>query len=146
MIKISAILLTILMLVSSISISIDVHYCQNELKSISLFGKAKSCHDSKVKQTCHHSTKTSSNKKVGLNKVQKDNCCHNDRITFEKSDIKAPSSEFIHLNTFHLKFIASFIVSFFETHTNNIVQNKYREYKPPLFQSDILVSYQVFRI
>lgn len=138
MLKITAIFLTVLMLISSIGVSVDVHYCQDQIKSIAFFGKAKSCHDNKVKQTCHHSKNSNSS--------EKDDCCHNDKHTFENLDLDAPNPEFSNLTNFQLNFISSFFVSLSERYNNKIVQNNYREYKPPLLQNNILVFQQVFRI
>lgn len=135
------------MLISSIGVSVDVHYCQGQIKSVAFFGKAKSCHDNKVKQTCHHSKMARSNendKKNDSNK--KDDCCHNDKHTFEKSNVDAPNPEFSNLTNTQLKFVATYFVTLSERYHNKIVQNNYREYKPPLVERDILVFYQVFRI
>lgn len=142
MLKITAIFLTVLILISSIGGSVDVHYCQGQIKSIAFFGKAKSCHDNEIKQTCHHSKK--SDKSNNSNK--KENCCHNDKHTIEKSNLDAPNPEFSNLDNFQLKFVATYFVSLSERYHNKIVLNNYREYKPPLVESDILVFYQVFRI
>ena len=71
-----------MLLLSSTGFAMDVHYCQDQLKSISLIGKAKSCHEKQETPPCHH-------KKDSLSKAEKDNCCHNETVVIEKSDLDA---------------------------------------------------------
>lgn len=40
-----ALLMAILLLTSSVSFAVDMHFCKGELKSISFWGKAPSCHE-----------------------------------------------------------------------------------------------------
>ena len=62
-----------LMFFTSIGFSMDIHYCQGHLKSISLLGKAKNCHDiqamksdhcKKTKTSCNHGTDKISQKEA----------------------------------------------------------------------------------
>ena len=69
-----ALIMAFLMFFTSISFAVDVHYCKGELKSLSIFGKAKSCHEQKAVSTCPHHAK--------MQKKQEDsNCCDN-KTTF----------------------------------------------------------------
>lgn len=70
-----------LMLVTSVGLNIDMHYCQGELKTFNLFGKAKSCHQlaqmkhcSKAKKSCH-----APKADMASQECKKD-CCNNESI------------------------------------------------------------------
>ena len=76
------------MFVSSTGFSIDFHYCQGQVKSFSLIGKAKSCHEQAEKNHCKKKLKAchadqSNSKKI---KQCKKDCCSNKTIKFETND------------------------------------------------------------
>ncbi len=70
--KVWALTLALLIGVPHIGLALDAHYCKGELKSVSLFGKAKSCHELDLhseKQGCpYHSP----------GEQHEDDCCHNE--------------------------------------------------------------------
>lgn len=135
------------MFTSTVGFSMDMHYCQDELKSIAFFGKAKSCHDVKETKTCHHSKKTSSNSDEGdFKNIDQDNCCHNENLTVEKSNLDAPNPELGTLNHFQLKFISTNAVAFIYKYNKNKLQNNFRKYIPPLPQHNTQVLFQTFLI
>lgn len=145
--KFTAIFLMAFMLISSIGISVDVHYCKDEFKSFAFFGEAKSCHETKAKSTCHHTKMASANEDAqNKDSNKKADCCHNDHHTFENLDLDAPNPELNSLSNFQLKFISIFFVTLSESFYANIVQKDFKAYKPPLFQDNILLLFQVFRI
>ena len=63
---------------SSMGYSIDLHYCQDEIKGFSLIGKTKSCHDSAKKCGASHATDEGSE--------EEKNCCDNRHVDIQKSD------------------------------------------------------------
>lgn len=135
------------MLTSSVGLSIDMHYCQGNLKSLVLFGKAKSCHETKETKTCHHKKMASSNKQdKNINKTPKDNCCHNENITISKTNLDLQHPQFNSFTNVQLKFIASYLVCFLNNDQNNNLQSHYSQYIPPLPHNDVQILYQVFRI
>lgn len=147
MIKISAILLTTLILISSIGISLDMHYCQGQLKSIAFLGQAKSCHTAKKMQNCHHKKDTSSkNKLTNKNDNSKDNCCQNEKLVITKSDFNTTNPQFVSFNNHQLTFITSFVISFICNYNQSINQSHYSKYIPPLPHNDVIILFQTFRI
>ena len=74
--------MALLMMLSSTGFSMDIHYCQDQLKGVSLLvklnpvtkSKNAPCH--KMKKSCHH-------KNDNLNQTDKDNCCHNETVVIE---------------------------------------------------------------
>ncbi|NNL92629.1 MAG: hypothetical protein HKO66_10380 [Saprospiraceae bacterium] len=67
-----------MMLFTSFSYSIDVHYCQGDIKSISLFGEAQSCHTPKKK--CPH------HQKLNLESNKASDCCSNESFEITNLD------------------------------------------------------------
>jgi|GEM_PF-4675209 len=70
--KVSALVLALLIGVPYIGLVLDAHYCKGELKSIALFGKAKSCHELDLhpeKQGCPYHSQ---------GEQHEDDCCHNE--------------------------------------------------------------------
>jgi len=126
--------MAILMFTTSISFAVDIHYCKGELKSLSIFGKAKSCHQQKATPTCPHHAK--------MQQQQEDsNCCDNES-TFVQADIdKIPSSiEFTDLQ----QFVVAFVQIFFLRNSFEQEDIAFEHYKPPLITRDIPILVQSF--
>ena len=64
------------LLISTFGFNVDMHYCNNELKSINFFGKAKSCH-SESKVCPFH-------KNMIIEKSVTKDCCSNQTVEIEK--------------------------------------------------------------
>lgn len=50
--QIAHISLAFLLFISTMGVTVNKHFCQNELKSVALFVKAEACHSTKVKKPC----------------------------------------------------------------------------------------------
>ncbi|MGB1216253.1 MAG: HYC_CC_PP family protein [Saprospiraceae bacterium] len=104
--KLFSLIMAILMFVTSAGFSLDIHYCKNELKSISLLGEAESCHDASKQKICpHHAS------------MQKDrDCCENKTL-----NLKADIDKELDSKTFLLPItqeLSHFIVAFVSIHLN----------------------------
>lgn len=72
-----ALVLSLLMFMTSCSYSVNLHYCQSELQTFSIWGKAKSCHE--LKNTCpHHTHQSAAQEPTG--------CCNDETIEVESMD------------------------------------------------------------
>lgn len=151
--RISAISMALLMLLSSTGYAMDIHYCQDQLKDISLFGKSKSCHEKQETPTCHQ-TKTSltdgqkscHNTKDGVSKTAEDNCCHNESVVIEKPDLDATPTQSTTVQNIQLEFVAAFIAVYVFNYAVQAEQQPFAQYKPPLPDRDVQVLYQTFLI
>jgi hypothetical protein len=92
--------------------SIDMHFCQGQLKSVNLFGEAKSCHETNKRPVCPHHKAMAAGK--NLASISKQDCCNNKTFEFEldqdrpfsmDADIVIPPS----IDLFILGFIEVFI-------------------------------------
>ena len=65
--RLIALMMAFLMFFTSAGFTMDMHYCGGELKSVSFFGKAKTCHDM-----------------AGENETPKKDCPHHKKMMAEK--------------------------------------------------------------
>lgn len=135
-----------LLLLSTTGFSMNVHYCQDQLKGISLIGKAKSCHETQEASPCHKVKKACHHKSDNLTQAEKDNCCHNESIVIEKSEVDATSPQLGVEQDIQLSFVAAFVAVYvLDYHVASDYQ-QYQQYKPPLPDRDRQVLYQSFLI
>ncbi len=140
-------LLTALMFFTSLGINMDMHFCQNNLKSISFFGEAPNCHELALnKKSCHSGTKSScsANTADAAKKSCKKDCCNNkSQLIKYEGDLIVSQISIPDFQTF--QFIIVPIVKFLFDNVTNISQNnKYQNYKPPLLNINIPVFVQSF--
>ena len=132
--KISAILMAIVVVFSTMSFTISEHYCGDHLVDSALFSKAESCG---MEMDIPAPTKDCS--------IKKDNCCSDVVKQFEgQSDLKITSTD---INFEQQLFVASFIYSYvnlFEGLENNIIP--FKDYSPPLIVTDIQVLDETYLI
>ncbi len=139
-------LMAALLLVSTINYAVDAHYCQGNLKSIGIFGKAKNCHEiANSKASCPHHQSKVGDEKEGCNEGMKD-CCQNNIVVVE-SDIN--------------QYIIQVLASSFDGETLLVLgpvssisdilvidreQVLDKLYKPPLINKDVQVLFESFLI
>ncbi|HYE56329.1 MAG TPA: hypothetical protein VD816_05105 [Ohtaekwangia sp.] len=129
---ISAAILALLVLVSSTSFMIGVHFCKGEVKNVALFTKAEGCEKEKSLPPCHRHTKAP--------------CCEDEMVIHEGDDFKAGSAD-IHIVAPVPADIASPMVLISEIIPSApIARIQYLPYDPPLRSGDLTISYQVFLI
>lgn len=92
-----------LMLVVSVSFKADVHYCKGEVKSISIFGKASSCHKAAI--SCPHH-------KEMLSDTQTEDCCSNKTFDKEDLDLDYNVSVISDFSDIQFEFFTSFVSVF----------------------------------
>ena len=132
------------MLLSSTGFSIDLHCCQGQLKSFSLFGEAKSCHSQTDQGHCKQKKKTCHAAFSSQNEASKKDCCSNKTIKVEKSDdVKIETAE---IPPFQVKFFTAFVQVFLlkkKIDLNKVII-PHLNYVPPLLNKDIPVLIQSF--
>jgi hypothetical protein len=130
--SISAVLLAILVLVSSTSFMVGMHICMGDLENIALFGKAESCQKEKALPACHKHVKPA--------------CCEDEVVYHEASDFKA-SIEHIHIVAPVPVDLEQPMVLISEViPASPIAQFEYYNYDPPSRPCDLTVEHQVFLI
>lgn len=135
-------LFAILILVSSITFTLDLHFCQGQLKSYSLFGKAKNCHEvAAKKKACPHHAKMESETSCSK---EKKNCCSNETILLDAQIDQL----FVQLYKVELSF------DLFAEMESSVLNQKillvpkkdllYEKYKPPIITKNIPVLFESY--
>ncbi len=140
-------------LVSSLGISLDMHFCKGELKSVRLFGVAENCHIlteknsrktsskiicSKVTKNCKHQIETTSLRS------KKRICCNNEHIDFLVHDFLQKELSF---KFFPLKSVYGlFFFDYFSLVRGEAqyIPSPFLNYKAPSLYKDIPVLVQSF--
>ncbi len=132
--------LALLLFISTTGVVVNKHFCQNELKSVALFVKAKACHNKKVKKPCPIH---------GYMMVEEDSpsdkgCCDDETeiVKNEEEQITPSLSEDIQLTS---AFVATlFVVLQLELPRLDRQTIHYLNYKPPLLICDYPSELQIF--
>ncbi len=142
--RIIAFSLAMLLLLTSSGLTLDMHLCQGNLKSINLFGKAKSCVELAQKKQCHKATKSCHQQVDSEKKSCKKGCCENQSTSIKLStDLVEAQTPFFSVHD--LQFVAVFVYAF-ELSNYTISTHLSKKYKPPLLNRDIPVLIQSFLI
>ena len=129
--NISAFLLSCLVLLSSMSIAIDQHFCGDEVIDVSYFGKANHCGMEEV----------SSNSSIPS--LKRDHCCK-DEITFFESFLYNTEKS---LSLYDSEPNTLFLHTHFNFHnTTSLKIECFNDFSPPDINKDIRVLYQNFLI
>lgn len=125
--------MALLVMLSTVSFTIESHYCGEFLVDSSLFGSAQSC-GMDLSQT-----------KSSKDGITDKNCCRNQKITKKGQDNLNISIDKLSID--QQVFVASFTyayINLFEGLDENVVP--FKHYTPPLLVTDILVLDQTFLI
>lgn len=132
--KIMSVFMAIVVLVSTMSFTVDMHFCGDQLVDTGIFSPAESC-GMDMKNSASDSCS-----------VSKKDCCSDEHFIVDGQDE-------LRFNTFdysiidHQLFVATFITSYinlFEGLEKEFIP--FKEYSPPNLVSDIRIIHQVFRI
>lgn len=151
--RITAIIMAFLVFLSTTGFSIDMHYCQDHLVGLSLFGKAQCCGKMKKTTPCHKSVndvskgeKACHHDKASLLKSEKDDCCHNQTVSVDKSDVDSTIAYNVDLKNIQMEFVAALVAVYFFNFNTQAELQTFVPYKPPLPERDVLILYQTFLI
>lgn len=130
--SISAILLALLVLVSSTSFMVGMHLCMGEVQNIAFFSKADGCEREQNLPPCHRHTTAP--------------CCDDETVIHEPDDFKGSVAQYhvavpVPIDIDHSLVLISELIP-----TAPLSRFKYFNYDPPLRSSDLTVKHQVFLI
>jgi len=125
--KIGAVLMTFVVLFSTMSFTIDKHYCGDTLVDTSIFKKAKTC-KMKIQQS-------NSDAECSIMKMKKD-CCSDEQLVIDGQDELKISFDKLTLD--QQFFVASFVYTYLKGF-EGLQENKtsFLEYPPPLIVRQI---------
>jgi hypothetical protein len=129
---ISAILLALLVLVTSTSFMVGMHLCQGEVQNVALFSKAEACEKEQSLPPCHRHTKAP--------------CCEDETIVHRGDDFKSSPDQF-HLSAPLLVNMEQAIILIAEIIPSGPgSSSQFYNYDPPLPSHDLTVEHRVFLI
>ena len=131
--KISATILSLVVLFSSMSFTIDKHYCGETLVDMSFFGEADRCGMEGMKMNSDAS------------KMKKKKCCKDETIVIESSTFD--KEKLIILEHVDLEFVFSYAFSYISLYQDIAIEKEYyKDFSPPDVEQDIQVLHQTFLI
>ena len=130
--SISAVLLALLVLVSSTSFMVGFHICMGEVQNVALFTKADGCEKEQSLPPCHRHLKAP--------------CCEDATYVHDGDDFKASIDHYqavapAQINIEHPMVLISEVIP-----DSPISRTRYYKYDPPLRSCDLTVVHQVFLI
>ncbi len=144
--RILALTMAFLMFVSSVGITVDLHYCQGKLKTFSFIGKAKSCHDiGEGMKNCPHHKKMMETEKSADNGLNKKDCCSNKTFHFQSDqDLQHQADNALVVSQQLQHFTIAFVEIFLFPAVLETKKPSFAHYKPPLIPRDIYVLLETY--
>ncbi|MBD0776887.1 hypothetical protein HPE56_03690 [Maribacter sp. ANRC-HE7] len=133
--KIISIAMALVVLLTTTSFTIDMHYCGGNMVDFSFFHNVETCgmENAEIASTCENP------------ELSKKSCCSDDQLTIDgQDDLK---NNFSNLTFDQQVFVASFAysyISLFEGTASNEVP--FFDYAPPFVKRDVQVLHQTFLI
>lgn len=130
--KVFSVAMALLVLVSTISFTMEKHFCGDTLIDVAIFSKANSC--------------GMDMEAVAVNAPEKKSCCK-DELEVVKGQDKLKKASFEDLNSNQQFFLTALVYSFkhfFENFPKQV--NPHKNYSPPILVVDIHILDQVFII
>ena len=133
--KILAINMAFVVLMTTMSFTVNMHYCGKVLVDYSVFNAAKTCGMEKMQPAFN----------CELAPIAKKSCCSNKQLIVEGQDDLKKSF-------YTLSFEQQFFVAIFSQSYINLFKEKaatailFADYPPPFLKQDILVLHQIFLI
>lgn len=125
-------------LLGSVGLVVQRHFCQNELKSISVFLEAEACHEKRsAEKSCPFHPPQSDSQQT----AQK-NCCNNDTEVIILDEDYTPSTFELGSKPVLIALIS--LVLNLEIITDDPARPHYFNYKPPLLVWDHSLRFQTF--
>lgn len=134
--KVQAILMAFLVIFSTLSFSVEKHFCGTMLVDIAIFSNSEACGAQAM--TCEAEMSA-------VMDAMGDSCCTNQRMTVEGQDELKVSFNSLDLD--QQVFLKSLAYSFVFIYEDlSLKEIPYEHYSPPLLVTDILILDQVFLI
>lgn len=130
--SISALILAILVLLSSTSFMVGMHLCQGEVQNVALFSKADGCEMEQRLPPCHRHTKAP--------------CCEDETIINKADDFKACATHYQPSAPTSLDIEQPLVLISDIIPAASVARFKYHDYDPPLRSHDLTVALRVFLI
>lgn len=125
--KIAHLFMALLLVVATMGVTMDKHYCMGRVQDVAYFQESKSCADL-----------------LGMEDVCPPGCCKDTHDEFKVDDLSATAFSFDLDTDFHLLHAFTYFLLDADVLTIPTRQVAYQNYKPPLIEQDIPVLIQSF--
>ncbi|SEC46153.1 hypothetical protein SAMN05192540_3232 [Maribacter dokdonensis] len=131
--KFISVVMAVVVLLSTMSFSVDMHYCGDMLVDFSIMEQVKTCGMEKVKTDCENTT------------ITEKSCCTDAQLNVEGAESMKVS--FDQLSFDQQVFVATFTYSYINLF-QGIDSNEfsYKDYSPPFVKQNVQVLHQTFII
>lgn len=130
--SISAVVLALLVLISSTSFKVGIHLCMGDVQNVSFFSRAAGCEKQQSLPPCHRQTKT--------------RCCDDETVIHKADDLKASIAQMPVAVGAPMDLEKPLILISEIIPAAPVSRSSYRNYDPPLPSDDLTVELQVFLI
>lgn len=143
--RVIALGMAFLMFATSAGFAIDMHYCQGQLKSMSIFGNAKSCQEKTeaVVVDCPVHGKMMVSASNGCATGDK-SCCDDETILVQSDQDQILPGYDVNMSKQFQQFVVAFASIFLITDPVQMITPDFLHYKPPLLLRDVCVLVQSF--
>ncbi len=140
--------MALLIFFSSAGFTLDMHYCNGQLKNINFFGKAKSCHEiGQGMKNCPHHKKMMAAKNQEEDSINKKGCCSNKTVHFQSNQNQQYQADnALVLSTQLQDFVIAFVETFYKPAVSKTESPTYTLYKSPIIPRDTYVLFETFLI
>lgn len=143
--KSGSLAMAVLVLFSTMSFSIDKHFCGTELVDFSIFSKASTCTSEVMTCGAKMSHKMDHEMDHEMISDEKDFCCTNQKTTLNGQDELKITFELLDFD--QKLFLTTFTYSYIYIYESvSLTEIPFKYYTPPLLVTDIQVLDQVFLI
>jgi hypothetical protein len=122
-----------LVILSSMSFTFNMHLCMGELESVGFMNQAPTCE--MQSKSCHGDD----------SKDSKEDCCENEKLVMQGQD-ELPKTTTFQQSQPEMVAVLYLLVSYLTSTPELPVKNTHKDYIPPLLQQDIPVLIQSFLI
>jgi hypothetical protein len=130
--SISAVVLSILVLVSSTSFMVGMHFCMGEVRNIAFLSKADGCEKEKNLPPCHRHTNAP--------------CCEDETVIHDGDDLKSSIAQIQILPPASIDIEVPLLLIAEVIPSAPLSRIQYYNYDPPLRSWDLTVEHQAFLI
>lgn len=130
-------LLVVLLLFSSVGMSIDIHFCQNKIKSIGIMAPAQTCGADMDLKACGTSNEPALSKK---------SCCSNGHYAYQTSEVRLASSLMHMIAPPYIGLLPNYDKPSIDALLSEIECAYYSSAPPPYVISDFNILYDTFLI
>lgn len=137
-----AIFMAVLIFITSVGFIVDFHFCSGQLKSLSLIGKAKTCHEKAASSCPHHRKRVQKDTTAQVDDLW--NCCTN-KIAYwhleqdkKKIVIELKLSSAAH----YFALISKALFTFTTSSDQDLLNGQF--YRPPPILRNIIILVQSF--